>query len=30
MDLAAWFQELRQRCVIRALLGWGLVSFAVL
>ena len=30
MDLAAWFQELRRRRVIRALLGWGLVSFAVL
>ena len=30
MDLAAWFQELRRRRVIRALLGWGLLSFAVL
>jgi tetratricopeptide (TPR) repeat protein len=30
MDLAAWFQELRRRRVIRALLAWGLVSFAVL
>jgi hypothetical protein len=30
MDLAAWFQELRRRRVIRALLGWGLFSFAVL
>jgi tetratricopeptide (TPR) repeat protein len=30
MDLAAWFQELRRRRVIRALLGWGLISFAVL
>jgi len=30
MDLAAWFQELKRRRVIRALLGWGLVSFAVL
>jgi tetratricopeptide (TPR) repeat protein len=30
VDLAAWFQELRRRRVIRALLGWGLLSFAVL
>ena len=30
MDLAAWFQELRRRRVIRALLGWGLLSFAIL
>ena len=30
MDLAAWFQELRRRRVIRALLAWGLFSFAVL
>jgi hypothetical protein len=30
MDLAAWSQELRRRRVIRALLGWGLLSFAVL
>ena len=30
MDLAAWFQELRRRRVIRALVGWGLLSFAVL
>jgi tetratricopeptide (TPR) repeat protein len=30
VNLAAWFQELRRRRVIRALLGWGLLSFAVL
>jgi serine/threonine-protein kinase len=30
VDLAAWYQELRRRRVIRALLGWGLLSFAVL
>jgi len=30
VDLAAWFQELRRRRVIRALLAWGLFSFAVL
>jgi tetratricopeptide (TPR) repeat protein len=30
VDLAAWFQELRRRRVIRALLGWALLSFAVL
>jgi tetratricopeptide (TPR) repeat protein len=30
VDLSAWFQELRRRRVIRALLGWGLLSFAVL
>lgn len=30
MDLSAWFQELRRRRVIRALLGWGLLSFAIL
>ena len=30
MDLATWFEELRQRRVIRALLAWGLFSFAVL
>jgi tetratricopeptide (TPR) repeat protein len=30
MDLSAWFRELRRRRVIRALLGWGLLSFAVL
>ena len=30
MNLAAWLQELRRRRVIRAMLGWGLFSFAVL
>jgi len=30
VDLAAWLQELRRRRVIRALLAWGLFSFAVL
>jgi hypothetical protein len=30
VDLAAWFQELRRRRVIRALLAWGPFSFAVL
>jgi tetratricopeptide (TPR) repeat protein len=30
LDLAAWLQELRRRRVIRALLAWGLFSFAVL
>jgi len=30
VDLATWFEELRRRRVIRALLAWGLFSFAVL
>jgi len=30
VDIAAWFQELRRRRVIRALLAWGLFSFAIL
>jgi tetratricopeptide (TPR) repeat protein len=30
VDLSAWLQELRRRRVIRALLAWGLFSFAVL
>ncbi len=30
MDLSSWFQELRRRRVFRALIGWGIASFAVL
>jgi tetratricopeptide (TPR) repeat protein len=30
VDLSTWLQELRRRRVIRALLGWGLLSFAIL
>jgi TolB-like protein len=30
MDVVAWLKELRRRRVIRALLAWGLFSFAVL
>jgi hypothetical protein len=30
VDLSAWLQEVRRRRIIHALLGWGLLSFAVL
>jgi serine/threonine-protein kinase len=30
LNLAAWIQELRRRRVFRALIGWGVASFAIL
>jgi serine/threonine-protein kinase len=30
VDLSSWLQELRRRRVFRALIGWGIASFAVL
>ncbi len=30
MDVANWFEELKRRRVFRALIGYGIVAFAVL